>query len=368
MSVLGKHPFIEELLGALSNDEILAVQSLINAKGEPETMHLAGNMVDSLPSSTPATVAERVKLIHLVLNPNSIYTGILVYHSPQMCGLIGTVAFVDDILKLFKLDIASRKAIPMDEKLTADELRRVLDDTIESKGIAAGEVSIEVVNSLPASGVEDRLYLSGSNAQSSGGVIEFPEPTVADEGKTLLVNSSGEYELSSSAIDEAVQWADVMKGIIAYSDEFQQTICAGQFYSDSIALQTISDLINDDEGEPFFPSLLNQAGKFVKVNDDETGFEYGSGGTQLYKHYISVDGEYIIIVTLDSEEAQTANDIVNLIRQSISTKLSSSEYETILFADLSGSYDLTIGFLDGSYAISTLTLDAQTFEDEVVAA
>lgn len=133
MSVLGKRPFIEALLSSLSEEELERFASLINTKGQPTNLRLEPGFGDSLPASAPATVAERIKPVNLIVGSNSIYTGILVY-GDTYCAFIGTIAFREDIIKLLKIDVASRKVIPMDEKLTADELRRVLDDAINGSG------------------------------------------------------------------------------------------------------------------------------------------------------------------------------------------------------------------------------------------
>lgn len=138
MSILRKKPFIEELLGELSVAEIERLTTVINQKGTPETVSLPLNLPNAIPFSAPELVDDKIKLVNLFIGSNSGYTGILVYHSTSYCAFIGTVPFENDIIKLFKLDVTNRKAEPINEKLTADELRRVIDDTVEA---TQGEVT-----------------------------------------------------------------------------------------------------------------------------------------------------------------------------------------------------------------------------------
>lgn len=82
-------------------------------------------------------------------------------------------------------------------------------------------------------------------------------------------------------------------------------IKTGTFVAPKVHLQDIEDLILSDYGS-LFPDLTNNGGKVVKVKEDEEGFEYGevSGGTQLYKHHISlIDGASDYIELVDNNYA-----------------------------------------------------------------
>lgn len=227
MSVLRKKPFVEELLEALTTDEIVRLSSIINVKGEPEVVDLGLTGNNPLPSSAPASIEDRIKLINLVLSPSSVYTGILIYHSTDYCALIGTVAYENDIIKLFKLDVAKRKAEPINEKLTADELRRVIDDTMESKGAGGDKIQVgdilsddeaagkvitsdgeggaeweKVANLLPGSDVESGSVASMLGFNDDGELVKgsVPAGSVVD----AALNGESENPVQNKVITNAL--------------------------------------------------------------------------------------------------------------------------------------------------------------------
>ena len=102
--------------------------------------------------------------------------------------------------------------------------------------------------------------------------------------------------LQSGFGPEELAWVSEMKDVINYDEESENIEITNlsvtgvfQFLEEQsfINLLSLSQLCNEND-EPYFPALTDQAGKVVKVNDDETGFEYGevSGGTKLYKHVV----------------------------------------------------------------------------------
>ena len=110
-------------------------------------------------------------------------------------------------------------------------------------------------------------------------------------------------KLSDLIADGGLAWLNEMKDLISYDEgnviiNSDIWLKAGVIFLDNelgdgwMTIPEISSL-RDYDDNAFFPSLTDQAGKVVKVNSDETGFEYGevSGGTQLYLHHISYSSQ-----------------------------------------------------------------------------
>lgn len=91
------------------------------------------------------------------------------------------------------------------------------------------------------------------------------------------------YDIYDTRVsDQDVSWVSKMKESISFDEESGNIVFNSGFYTtydfvvDSfLYLNTISDILSNSDDTSFFPSLINQAGKVVKVNSDETGFEYG---------------------------------------------------------------------------------------------
>lgn len=102
-----------------------------------------------------------------------------------------------------------------------------------------------------------------------------------------LIDALNQIDFEELASDTA--WVSQIKELISYNEEDECIEITTLSVLAELYLESISSLKNEND-DSFFPSLTDQAGKVVKVNEDETGFEYGevSGGTQLYKHSIKL--------------------------------------------------------------------------------
>ena len=117
-----------------------------------------------------------------------------------------------------------------------------------------------------------------------------------------IIDALNQIDFEELASDTA--WVSQMKDMITYDEENEQLdITVPIHFEGLVKLDSGISQLADDEGNILFPFLTDQAGKFVKVNDDETGFEYGevSGGTQLYMHTIKINSstafQTIVLIT-----------------------------------------------------------------------
>ena len=107
--------------------------------------------------------------------------------------------------------------------------------------------------------------------------------------KQLLVKFIELLSEKGELTKEEAAWVSQMKELISVDDDnavlMQNVHIENTCYIESyLKLFSISSIQNEDE-DSFFPSLTDQAGKCVVVNDDETGFEYVNKPTLLETDY-----------------------------------------------------------------------------------
>lgn len=126
MSVIGKKPFIQEVLERLGATRVKALQSLVDNLGEPEVVNLEG--------LEPSNYGTQIKYIVLVYNKyGQSKRGFL---CPYTNGDYGFFSFQSDVepMESFYIKTSTKQYIPQHEFLTADELRRVIDDCLDTDG------------------------------------------------------------------------------------------------------------------------------------------------------------------------------------------------------------------------------------------
>lgn len=223
---------------ALTDEEIKRLAVVMNQEGKPENVSLPLDSANALPSSAPQLVSDRIKLVKMTLSSVSFCTGILVYHSVADCALIGIYPSDKDIIELYRLDVRKRIATPIVEKLTADELRRVLDDTAESKGVAPE--------------LEDKLsFISVSN-----------------------ITAMSDAQLDGLKVGDVVQkiTGDEKHCYTVTYKEEHHGICLSYFaagYTETVSYDYVG-------------------GHWVYNSTDIVPIE---SGTKLYKHHLIIDGE-----------------------------------------------------------------------------
>ena len=177
---------------------------------------------------------------------------------------------------------------------------------------------------------------------------------------------------------QGVEWVSQMKELISY-DEDEDIISilhsyvkmAGTEFSEDVYLNGISSLRDVEEDVPFFPSLTDQAGKCVVVNDDETGFEYAEKGTKLYLHELTGAGEvdYFTIIStspnpiaIDSQEAFYDN-YRGIVKITCHEDISSKDYLVLDLHFVSEDDELHFEFIP--YGETSEILGTDDFTDAV---
>lgn len=163
MSVLKKTPFIETLLRSLTTEQLETLASCLNKPTKDISLKLCHDGPETLITTD---MAGTIKTCSCRISKQKIINGIFIYSSDGKCCLIGYEdgVFGSDILPEFAIDVINRRYRTVEELLTADELRRVLDDAMEAEGGSGGGSDLEVY-SLPESPTQDDLEAAfNSNA------------------------------------------------------------------------------------------------------------------------------------------------------------------------------------------------------------
>lgn len=110
-------------------------------------------------------------------------------------------------------------------------------------------------------------------------------------------------KLSKLIDDGGLSWVELMKSLIEYDDDLDAVKI------DNLCVP-LNNIVNSDNVN-YFPSLEDQAGKFLKVNDNEDGFECGevSGGTKLYQHTLTMNDTYSHTIVLINNSATAIDNI-----------------------------------------------------------
>ena len=140
-----------------------------------------------------------------------------------------------------------------------------------------------------------------------------------------------------------------------------------------VILGVLSQLV-DENGDSFFPSFTDNAGKVLAVNEDEDGLVAVEKGTKLYKHTITLngDGDNIKIIDNISDEITTSN-FESRQRQCLSIYMSFNEAGANSFAGRPLNMSIGGGILhavvsfDSNFVPIEDTLTYESFIDTVTA-
>ena len=207
MSVIRKVPFIEQLLGSMSETQLKKLKTIINSGG--------GN-VDLSFATLTNTYKNDVTPVYFHFEDANVKTAILIWNNTY-CALICYHRFPD--LALFKLDTAKHTYEKVNEYCDINELRRVLDDTFETKGtVDSGDANANTVPVADGNGGTEWTYVTNAikNSQvssgdaisllgfdSSGNVIKdsLPEGIVVDE----TLDTSSTNAIANKPVAEAIE-------------------------------------------------------------------------------------------------------------------------------------------------------------------
>lgn len=177
MSIIGKKPFINTILDSLTKTQIQTLEKLIDKLEKPILVSLYGQ--EKLLSQ------ENIGVSYVTLKmeelSGKICNGILCYTGDDYCGFF---VFREDnaVIEEYKINPKTRTFARIYEYLTAEELRRTIDDILEEKESGnGGHFTEDVVIALPDStiGVEPGLSVAGK--------AEFKDSVSVE--KNIIINS-----------------------------------------------------------------------------------------------------------------------------------------------------------------------------------
>ena len=137
MSILGKLPFVQKIMGSMNADQLVRLNHLVNNLGEPD-------FVDFDKISEANIGVNYVRLTFSELYMNSHF-GFLIYVDDQHCGFFSFQDFFEE-MKSIEIDPVHHKYWYLQEHLTAEEFRRALDDAMEAV-VPEGEVTAGMIDS-----------------------------------------------------------------------------------------------------------------------------------------------------------------------------------------------------------------------------
>lgn len=130
MSVIGKIPFVHQILSSLSNANLIRLETLLN-HDLPEPIELS--LFDKHYAITDAHKGVNYVKLHLNRLNNSVAIGFLCYSDADNCGLFAFYQNRNEKMATIKINLAKGNCEYLDEGLDIDELRSELRDLINEK-------------------------------------------------------------------------------------------------------------------------------------------------------------------------------------------------------------------------------------------
>jgi len=183
MSVIRKKPFIEDKLGKLTAEQLTSLKSVVNTQSTGDTYYSLIDNDDSLQTYLSTKTTE-IKAIRLRLDKEHIRNGIVIYNNAQqtypMCVFITYHSYQD--LATYELDLVHSKATKINEELTIEELRRVVDIL----GVEAGGGASEWEQAI-----KDKLIYDSEDNQVQCRVGFYCDGDIQVNEITNLVDEAG---------------------------------------------------------------------------------------------------------------------------------------------------------------------------------
>ena len=256
MSVIRKQPYIESLLGSMSTANLKDLRTILNSGGDNVSLSFA---------TLTNSYKNKVTPVYFQFEDNGLKTGILIWTNSK-CALICYHKYQD--LLLIELDPVRHTYQKINEYCDINELRRVLDDTVESTGAidsgnaAAGTVPVadgdggvewaDASNAIKGANVEEgnAIYLLG--VDSSGNVIkdELPEGIVVDES----LDEASTNAVANKPVAEAI--SDIQEDITEINEELEtKANVDGNYPTMTVGmadnLTPYDESAGDDQDDPF---------------------------------------------------------------------------------------------------------------------
>lgn len=122
MSLIGKKPFVQEIFSAMSGEQLLRLNTLVNNLGEPEFINF-----NEIGQANIGVNYVRLTFNELYMNS---HFGFLIYVDNEHCGFFSFQDYFEE-MKSVKIDPVSHQYWYLQEHLSAEEFRRALDDAME---------------------------------------------------------------------------------------------------------------------------------------------------------------------------------------------------------------------------------------------
>lgn len=289
MSVIRETPYIEKVLATMSDSNLEDLRTVLNSGG--------GNVNLSFATLTAADYQGKVTPVYFQFEDDgSVKTGILIWVAGKTTATLICYHRFQDLM-LIELDTSAHTFKKINEYCDINELRRVLDDTIEAKGvIESGGADANTVLTADGEGgtswkapltvLKDANTPEGSaqyllGLDSEGNVIkdELPEGIVVDqtvvEDSANAVSGGGVYDaiedaktaVLSDVADEYAPTADLENGTIV--PEKSRV---------AVNIEPVSQASGSTQTAPF----INQ-GTATNNNDAQAEVDTGTLGQHLEK-------------------------------------------------------------------------------------
>lgn len=198
MSVIGKKPYVSEVLDSCTKSQLNQIHSLMNSLDTATPTFISLNPL----SSHPITVADKgISFVSFQLDTllNIVVSGILVY-TDDHCALFGQDNVFPSVIE-YEIDVENLKYTQIYENLTAEELRRATNDNVVN--IEVADVEAGDVNSDGASAGQV-LTADGNGGTSwedvSGGTKLYRHALTVNSSYFLEFISTYEEAISTTSI------------------------------------------------------------------------------------------------------------------------------------------------------------------------
>ena len=289
MSTIREKPYIEELLASMSEQNLNDLKTILDSGGDNVNLSFA-TLTDSYKN--------KVTPVYFQFEDNGLKTGILIWTDTK-CALICYHRFQD--LIIFEFSPTYHTYTKIKQYCDINELRRVLDDTIEKKGAVDSGDAAE--GSVPFADGEGGVTWDKPTEYIKGDDFEDAETTVKmiaidDEGNLVKADLPEGTFVVDSALSNVSENPVQNKVIKKYVDDLQDNLEEGNIVvgksKQSKTLQNVSENSGSMQEDPF----ICQA---TATNNNTTSTSTSPVANQLEKQ-----GNTVVVNQL-SKELNTTN-------------------------------------------------------------